>query len=76
MKRRPSTAITAAEIRQTLVEAMKAALWFFFLMWGVVLSAGSLVLLLASGLGHIPFWHPAIMAFAALVSLSLSHIAS
>lgn len=63
-------------MKEALKEAIRAAAWGFTLMWGMILSGCSLMLLFAAGLGHVPIWHAAVAAFAAMVSLSLSHLAS
>ena len=57
-------------------DSLRAAAWGFLLMWGMILSGCSLVLLFVAGLGHVPVWHAAVAAFAAMLSLTLSHIAS
>lgn len=63
-------------MKETLKNAVRAAAWGFLLMWGMILSGCSLVLFFVAGLGHVPVWHGAAAAFAAMLSLTLSYIAA
>lgn len=63
-------------MKEKIIDAIRNAAWWFCLMWGTIMSGVSLVLVFMAMLGHIPIWHPAVAAFAAMLILSAGYLVS